>query len=139
MEVYGLSFVKNNDGSIGATVKVLTPPEEGHVDSWHYTGSRDFHANPVGARFIAYCKEHLTKCEFPITVGNTGYPNLEEDIDSKAKGWMIDSVGRFVCVMNGKLYFQRYLEGDLIMCGQSKKYSSCSDLVSNETLESLMR
>lgn len=134
MEVVGISYVKNTDGSVGVTSKVLS--QEG-VDSWHYMGSRDFHANPVGARFITYCMEKLPHREFPVIVGPTGYPDLTEDIN--CNGWMIDSVGRFVCVINGTLYFQRYLEGDVIMCGPSRKEMSCSNMVSNETLETLMR
>ena len=85
------------------------------LDSWHYTGNKAFHSDPVGAKFLALCKDKLQQRQLPIKLGSTGYIDFPDSLLAEPNGWCKDELGRTVILLNGALMFQRMLEGEVIM------------------------
>lgn len=99
-------------------------------DPWHYTGNVNFHKWDQGRNFITFCQQKLPKRQLPIHVGCTGY--IERNSDGKLTPtycWMLDSVNRFVAVIDDKLVFQRYQNGDVLMWGNINhgNFNNCVD------------
>lgn len=90
------------------------------LDPWHYTGSKLYHSDSIGASFIKLCKEKLPNTQLPIKIGWTGYINYSEELLAMTNAWCFDELGRVVILLNGEIIFQRYTEGDLLMKSTKK-------------------
>lgn len=91
------------------------------IDLWHVSGSPNFHENFNHRDFIEKCKKKLPQVKLPIIVGHTGYIYFDEsklDIVRKSnKCWDIDEYGRILIIINDHIFFQRMINGSILMHG----------------------
>lgn len=107
-------------------------------NSWHYEGDVNWFKCEYGKDFIQLCKEKLPNKSLPITIGRTGYIHLTELIPKDTYVWCEDDVGRFVCVIDDILVFQRMQQGHLLMYGRINSINSTfSDQATSDIVESL--
>ncbi|SNW62222.1 Hypothetical protein ORPV_318 [Orpheovirus IHUMI-LCC2] len=108
------------------------------VDPWHYVGCPNWHKCEYAKPFIDLCKDKLPNQKLPIRVGWTGYIELNSLPEKGTFAWCHDDVGRFVCLIDDVLVFQRMQNGDLLMYGRvTNTYSSFSDQATLDILDNL--
>lgn len=108
------------------------------VDPWHYVGCPGWHNCGYGNAFIQLCKDKLPEEKLPINIGWTGYISLTSVPENNTFAWCTDDVGRFVCIVDGTLVFQRMQNGDLLMYGRiTNEYSTFSNQATLEVLDNL--
>jgi hypothetical protein len=88
------------------------------IDPWHYTGNPNFHTDMESNNFIELCKLKLPQRPIDVTVSSTGYPRFNKN-EMLTPGWCLDPLGRVFIILNGRAIFQRFTEGDLLMCSDN--------------------
>lgn len=108
------------------------------IHPWHYTGSSEWHSDSRGKALMNLVKEKLPKIDIPVTIGFTGYPNIETVINGY--GWTTDKVGRMVILLDHTLIFQRMTEGTLLLSGSTKKGAASifTDHIQDQDYENYM-
>ncbi len=102
---------------------------KGNVNRWHTYGGTSYgdtsyggtsygdtsYLTDINSQLLDLVKVKLPHTQLPVFIGSTGYIQLEKNIDKHLDGWMCDSIGRCVFVLNNNLYFQRYEKTHMIM------------------------
>ena len=91
-----------------------SPPLDDQVDPWHYTGDQTFHKSDPGQKFLEVAQKNLPKLTTTVKMGPTGYPAYGTSF-KESWGWCLDEVGRLFVVTPHNYFFQRMLNGHLIM------------------------
>lgn len=90
-----------------------------------------------GREFMKRYRLRVPEVKLPVRIDVAGYIKLSGKPDSEL-GWCEDETGRFVCVLDGRLMFQRYKGANQLMVGKIRNdcasWSTFCDIATREFL-----
>ena len=96
-------------------------------DSWHLAGNNTYFPSDINEDLLKLIKQKLTKVNFTVEVGNTGYIEWEKIFPDNC--YTLDEIGRTVGSVNGVRFFKRYTGTCMLVAdiGKNNMFRTLSD------------